>query len=104
LKWIEPPEKGSALKELEDSLWKAADQFRANSNLTAAQYSQPVLGLIFLRFADMLGIRIALHIRLALSHGGYGAHGILGLIYDVPHALQAHASLQSANRADTNRL
>jgi len=52
VKWIEPPEKDSALKKLEDSLWKAADQLRANSNLTAAQYSQPVLGLIFLRFAD----------------------------------------------------
>lgn len=52
MKWIEPPERNSALKELEDSLWKAADQLRANSNLTSAQYSQPVLGLIFLRFAD----------------------------------------------------
>src|SRR5208283_4084738 len=31
----------------------AADQFRANSGLTAAQYSQPVLGLIFLRFAEV---------------------------------------------------
>lgn len=39
------------LKHLEDSLWKAADQLRANSKLTAAQYSQPVLGLIFLRHA-----------------------------------------------------
>ena len=52
MKWIEPPEKDSALKKLEDSLWKTADQLRANSNLTAAQYSQPVLGLIFLRFAE----------------------------------------------------
>jgi type I restriction enzyme M protein len=52
VKWIEPPEKDSALKQLEDRLWDAADQLRANSNLTAAQYSQPVLGLIFLRFAD----------------------------------------------------
>lgn len=52
MKWVEPPEKSSPLKDLEDRLWKAADQLRANSNLTAAQYSQPVLGLIFLRFAD----------------------------------------------------
>ena len=52
MKWIEPPEKDSALKKLEVSLWKTADQLRANSNLTAAQYSQPVLGLIFLRFAE----------------------------------------------------
>ena len=31
----------------------AADELRANSGLTSAQYSQPVLGLIFLRFAEV---------------------------------------------------
>lgn len=40
------------LKELEDQLWQAADNLRANSDLTAAQYSPPVLGIIFLKFAD----------------------------------------------------
>ena len=39
-------------KSLEQKLWEAADQLRANSHLKAAEYSQPVLGLIFLRFAD----------------------------------------------------
>lgn len=39
------------LKQLEDRLWKAADQLRANSKLTATEYSFPVLGLIFLRHA-----------------------------------------------------
>jgi len=38
--------------DLEKRLWAAADQLRANSSLTAQQYSQPVLGLIFLKFAD----------------------------------------------------
>ena len=38
--------------ELEKRLWAAADELRANSNLSAAQYSSPVLGLIFLRYAD----------------------------------------------------
>ncbi|MBE3144238.1 MAG: SAM-dependent DNA methyltransferase [Planctomycetes bacterium] len=38
--------------ELEKRLWSAADELRANSNLTSSQYSIPVLGLIFLRFAD----------------------------------------------------
>lgn len=37
---------------LENELWEAADQLRANSRLTAAEYSMPVLGLIFLRHAD----------------------------------------------------
>ena len=39
------------LKQLEDRLWKAADDLRANSKLTATEYSFPVLGLIFLRHA-----------------------------------------------------
>lgn len=38
-------------KKLEDQLWEAADQLRANSKLTASEYSMPVLGLIFLRHA-----------------------------------------------------
>lgn len=42
------------LKQLEDDLWEAADQLRANSRLTAAEYSMPVLGLIFLRHASNL--------------------------------------------------
>ena len=39
------------LKLLEDDLWEAADQLRANSKLTASEYSMPVLDLIFLRHA-----------------------------------------------------
>ncbi len=39
------------LKELESRLWQAADQLRANSKLTATEYSFPVLGLLFLRHA-----------------------------------------------------
>ncbi len=37
---------------LEKRLWEAADQLRANSALTAQEYSRPVLGLIFLKYAD----------------------------------------------------
>ena len=40
------------VQQLENELWEAADQLRANSRLTAAEYSMPVLGLIFLRHAD----------------------------------------------------
>lgn len=45
--------KRHATDALEKRLWDAADQLRANSGLNAAQYSSPVLGLIFLRFADV---------------------------------------------------
>ena len=39
------------ITQIETSLWEAADQLRANSNLTATEYSMPVLGVIFLRHA-----------------------------------------------------
>ena len=42
---------GNQLRKLEAELWRAADQLRANSKLTATEYSMPVLGLIFLRHA-----------------------------------------------------
>lgn len=42
---------GKQLRILEAELWRAADQLRANSKLTASEYSMPVLGLIFLRHA-----------------------------------------------------
>ena len=40
------------LSELEAKLWEVADELRANSGLRASEYSTPVLGLIFLRFAE----------------------------------------------------
>src|SRR5436305_10436964 len=38
--------------EVAAHLWDTADELRANSHLKAAEYSIPVLGLIFLKFAD----------------------------------------------------
>jgi len=40
------------LVELEKKLWSAADELRANSELKSSEYSVPVLGLIFLKYAD----------------------------------------------------
>ena len=40
------------LKKLEDTLWQTADTLRANTDLKSTEYSTPVLGLIFLKFAD----------------------------------------------------
>jgi type I restriction-modification system DNA methylase subunit len=50
--WVAPPERDLGKAAMEKSLWEAADQFRANSGLKAQEYSGPILGLIFLRFAD----------------------------------------------------
>jgi type I restriction enzyme M protein len=51
--WIAPSEKDTATNTLEKRLWDAADQLRANSGLKAQEYSGPILGLIFLRFAEV---------------------------------------------------
>ncbi len=51
--WIAPSEKDHDNAALEKRLWDAADQFRANSGLKSQEYSAPVLGLIFLRFAEV---------------------------------------------------
>lgn len=53
MRWIAPSEKDTAAATLEKRLWDAADQFRANSGLKAQEYSGPILGLIFLRFAEV---------------------------------------------------
>lgn len=42
------------LKKLKDNLWKSADMLRAGAHLAANKYGQPILGLIFLRYADVL--------------------------------------------------
>lgn len=38
--------------QFKKELWSAADKLRANSGLKASEYASPVLGLIFLRFAE----------------------------------------------------
>lgn len=42
------------LKKLKDDLWHSADMLRASAHLAANKYGQPILGLIFLRYADIL--------------------------------------------------
>ena len=53
MRWVAPTEKDAATATLEKRLWDAADQYRANSGLKSQEYSAPVLGLIFLRFAEV---------------------------------------------------
>lgn len=42
------------LKILKDNLWHSADMLRSSAHLAANKYGQPILGLIFLRYADIL--------------------------------------------------
>ena len=54
---------------IEKRLWSIADELRANSNLRGSEYSTPVLGLIFLRYADHKFTQAEEEIREAASTG-----------------------------------
>lgn len=55
------------LKTLEDNLWSAADKLRVDSGLKASQYSTPILGLIFLRFASIRYNKVKAEIEKELA-------------------------------------
>ena len=71
--------------EIEARLWTAADELRANSELRASDYSAPVLGLIFLRFADyrfqaaFKEIEKASSVRRQIGAADYQSRGVLYL-------------------------
>jgi len=71
--------------DLEKRLWDAADQLRANSGLKSSDYSTPVLGLIFLRYADHKFTTAQDELegkatgRRAISAKDYQARGVLYL-------------------------
>jgi type I restriction enzyme M protein len=68
-----PPEsdKKGKLKELFDRLWGAADELRANSRLRSTQYSTPVLGILFLRYADYKFRQAAEELKKRHTDSGY---------------------------------
>src|ERR1041385_6341505 len=85
--WIAPSEKDTENAALEKRLWDAADQFRANSGLKSQEYSAPVLGLIFLRFAE---------VRFAAQHAKLEKAGVSsrrGSRVDEPDAYHADGIL-----------
>jgi type I restriction enzyme M protein len=91
--WVAPSEKDIANESLEKRLWAAADQFRANSGLKSQEYSVPVLGLIFLRFAEVrfTAKRAKLEKSSASSRRGSrvdepAAYHAEGILYLVPNA------------------
>lgn len=91
--WIAPSQKDAASTSLEKRLWDAADQFRANSGLKAQEYSGPILGLIFLRFAE---------VRFAIQHTkleGASASSRRGSRVDEPAAYHAEGILYLAPEA-----
>src|SRR5713101_6940602 len=73
--------------EIEKKLWASADELRANSHLKSSEYSVPVLGLIFLRFADQRFTQIERELaatrqvqsRRTIGKADYQARGVLYL-------------------------
>jgi type I restriction enzyme M protein len=91
--WIALLEKDRVACTLENRLWDAADQFRANSGLKSQEYSAPVLGLIFLRFAEVrfAAQRLRLEGATASSRRGSrvddpAAYHAEGVLYLTPNA------------------
>jgi type I restriction enzyme M protein len=74
--------------ELEKRLWGAADELRANSKLKSSEYSVPVLGLIFLRYADHKFVQAQAKLtakgsgRRTTGKADYQAQGVLYLPKD----------------------
>src|SRR5229473_4150033 len=66
-------------------LWETADELRANSHLKAAEYAIPVLGLIFLKFADSRFTSMETELagratgRRQIGKADYQARGVLFL-------------------------
>jgi type I restriction enzyme M protein len=71
--------------EVAGHLWETADELRANSHLKAAEYSIPILGLIFLKFADSRFAETETDLsgkstgRRAIGKADYQSHGVLYL-------------------------
>jgi len=79
--------------DIESRLWALADQLWANSNLRPAEFSTPVLGLIFLRYADHRFTEAEKRIGPvgSLAHGGRRTIGVTdyqaaGVLYLPPEA------------------
>jgi type I restriction enzyme M protein len=97
MQWVAPTEKNTDNGALEKRLWDAADQFRANSGLKSQEYSPPVLGLIFLRFAEVRfsAQRAKLEKSAASSRRGSrlddpAAYHADGMLYLTPNARFEH--------------
>ncbi|PKB30201.1 type I restriction enzyme M protein [Pseudonocardia alni] len=70
----------STMKELKDTLWKAADKLRGS--LSANQYKDVILGLVFLKYVSDAYDERREAIRTDLAAEGYDADQIADLIDD----------------------
>jgi type I restriction enzyme M protein len=81
----EPTPRTTDIYVVASHLWETADELRANSHLKAAEYAIPVLGLIFLKFADSRFTRTEPELagkatgRRQIGKADYQAKGVLYL-------------------------
>jgi type I restriction enzyme M protein len=74
------PQAPSTMKELKDTLWKAADRLRGS--LSANQYKDVILGLVFLKYVSDAYDERRDAIRTDLAAEGYNEEQIADLIDD----------------------
>ena len=98
---------------IESRLWDAADELRANSRLKSSEYSVPVLGLVFLRYADHKFQAAAKDLagtgtgRRSIGPADYQARGVLYLpetarfshLLQLPEGDNIGAAINGAMRA-----
>jgi type I restriction enzyme M protein len=98
---------------LESRLWDAADELRANSKLKSSEYSVPVLGLVFLRYADHKFQKAAKDLegggsrRRTIGPADYQAKGVLYLpqkarfseLIQLPEGANIGAAINDAMRS-----
>ena len=99
--------------DLEKRLWGAADELRANSKLKSSEYSVPVLGLIFLRYAEhkftQAKAKLTTHGsgRRTIGKADYHARGVLYLpetarfsnLLDLPEGADIAKAINEAMKA-----
>jgi type I restriction enzyme M protein len=102
----------SDLGEVRRTLWAAADQLRANSSLSPSEARSPVLGLIFLAYAEhrfeavTLTVRAKATARRPVSPDDYRARGVLfvseearlSYLVNLPEAEDLGAAVDTAMR------
>ena len=100
--------------EIEKRLWDAADELRANSKLKSSEYSIPVLGLIFLRYADIKFGKAEAELQLETGTGrrkiskiDYQARGVMfippqarwNLLMELPEGADIGKAINDSMRA-----
>jgi len=111
--WTEPADATDSHAELESRLWAAANQLWANADLKPSEFSPIVLGLIFLRFADVRFSLVEEEIqpkagsRRTIGPADYHARGVLylpddsrfGHLLQLPEGSELGQAVNDAMRA-----